>query len=169
MFVRANGAEALAAFAVGGAESAVAAVLPLLEQGGQEVYRFGEDPGAGNIVKLSGNFMIASAIESCAEALSMCEKSGLDRSKVMSMLNTPPTLPHPFPLPLPLLPYPLPAPLTSPPPLPPQVMSMLNTTVFDCLVYKGYGDRVAKGQHASRGPSSSGFQVGYPPPPPREL
>lgn len=120
MFVRANGAEALAAFAVGGAESAVAAVLPLLEQGGQEVYRFGEDPGAGNIVKLSGNFMIASAIESCAEALSMCEKSGLDRSKVMSMLNT---------------------------------------TVFDCLVYKGYGDRVAKGQHASRGPSSSGFQL----------
>ena len=46
---------------------------------GQRVQDFGEAPGAANLVKLSGNFMIASAIEALAEAMALCEKNGIDR------------------------------------------------------------------------------------------
>ena len=43
------------------------------------IFRFGEDAGAGNVVKLCGNFLIASAIEAIGEALALAEKSGLER------------------------------------------------------------------------------------------
>ena len=80
IFARADGVAArLASFVVGGAEAAVQRALPLLEANSNGIFRFGEDAGAGNVVKLCGNYMIASAIESCSEALSLAEKSGLDR------------------------------------------------------------------------------------------
>jgi 3-hydroxyisobutyrate dehydrogenase-like beta-hydroxyacid dehydrogenase len=46
------------------------------------VYDFGADAGAGNVVKLCGNFLIACSIESIAEALALAESNGLDRKKV---------------------------------------------------------------------------------------
>jgi 3-hydroxyisobutyrate dehydrogenase-like beta-hydroxyacid dehydrogenase len=46
------------------------------------VYNFGADPGAGNVVKLCGNFAIACAIEALAEALALAEKNGVDRTQV---------------------------------------------------------------------------------------
>ena len=52
---------------------------PILSVLGQRVQDFGEAPGAANLVKLSGNFMIASAIEALAEAMALCEKNGIDR------------------------------------------------------------------------------------------
>ena len=52
---------------------------------GQGIFDFGDDPGAANIVKLCGNFMIVSAMEAMAEALTLAEKSGLDRSAVLDM------------------------------------------------------------------------------------
>jgi len=72
------------------------------------VHEFGEDPGAGNVVKLCGNFMIASAIEAIGESLSLAESNGVDREAVMQMLSS---------------------------------------TIFDCLIYKGYGNRVAGRKH----------------------
>jgi len=36
-------------------------------------------PGAANVVKLGGNFLILSAIEAMAEAMTLGEKSGIDR------------------------------------------------------------------------------------------
>jgi 3-hydroxyisobutyrate dehydrogenase-like beta-hydroxyacid dehydrogenase len=51
---------------------------------GSEVYTFSTtDAGAGNAVKLVGNFLIASAIESIGEALALAESQGLDRTKVI--------------------------------------------------------------------------------------
>ena len=44
----------------------------------QQLVDFGDDPGGANVVKLSGNFMIASAIESMAEAYVFAEKNGID-------------------------------------------------------------------------------------------
>ena len=41
--------------------------LPLLEANANGIFRFGDDPGAGNVVKVCGNYMIACAIESCSE------------------------------------------------------------------------------------------------------
>jgi 3-hydroxyisobutyrate dehydrogenase-like beta-hydroxyacid dehydrogenase len=54
---------------------------------GHGVYDFGEDPGAANIVKLSGNFLIASAMEAMAEALTLAEKNGINRASVADMLG----------------------------------------------------------------------------------
>jgi 3-hydroxyisobutyrate dehydrogenase-like beta-hydroxyacid dehydrogenase len=62
-------------------------VRPLLDAIGQGVFDFGEEPGAANVAKLAGNFLIASAMEALGEALAMAEKQGLDRGAVASMLG----------------------------------------------------------------------------------
>ena len=122
IFARADGvAQRLASFCVGGSTRAVSMAMPLLEANSQGVFVFGSDPGAGNVVKICGNFMIASAIQTCSEALSLAEKSGLDRQ---------------------------------------EVMSMLSSTIFDCLIYKGYGDRIAQRSHVPGEPLvGPGFQL----------
>jgi 3-hydroxyisobutyrate dehydrogenase-like beta-hydroxyacid dehydrogenase len=50
---------------------------------GQGVFDFGEDPGAANVVKLAGNFLISAVIEGLAEALTVGEKSGIDREAMV--------------------------------------------------------------------------------------
>ena len=62
-------------------------VQPVLKALGQGIFDFGEDPGAANIVKLCGNFLILSAMEAMAEALTLAEKSGIARSAVSDMLT----------------------------------------------------------------------------------
>jgi 3-hydroxyisobutyrate dehydrogenase-like beta-hydroxyacid dehydrogenase len=50
---------------------------------------FGEEPHLANVVKIVGNFMVATAIESLAEALAVVEKHGLDRAAVADLyVNT---------------------------------------------------------------------------------
>ncbi len=72
---------------VSGPPAAKAAVRPLLDAMGQAVFDFGEDAGAANVVKISGNFLIAAAMEAMAEALVMAEKSGVDRAATIEMLS----------------------------------------------------------------------------------
>ena len=55
---------------------------PVLELLGQGIYDFGTEPGAANVVKLAGNFMIMASMETMAEAFTLAEKQGLDREKV---------------------------------------------------------------------------------------
>ncbi len=62
-------------------------VRPFFDAMGRAVFDFGEAPGAANVAKLCGNFLIASAIEAMAEAFAMAEKSGVDRNQVASMLT----------------------------------------------------------------------------------
>jgi 3-hydroxyisobutyrate dehydrogenase-like beta-hydroxyacid dehydrogenase len=62
-------------------------VQPVLKALGQGIFDFGKDPGAANIVKLCGNFLILSTMEAMAEALTLAEKNGLDRSAVNDMLT----------------------------------------------------------------------------------
>jgi 3-hydroxyisobutyrate dehydrogenase-like beta-hydroxyacid dehydrogenase len=73
---------------VSGPEEAKHKVRPLLDAMGQRVFDFGGDPGAANVVKLSGNFLIAAAMEAMAEALAMAEKNGVDRMKTIEMLSS---------------------------------------------------------------------------------
>ncbi|KAE8988477.1 hypothetical protein PR003_g23833 [Phytophthora rubi] len=47
-----------------------------------------EDPGAANAVKLCGNFLIATAIESMAEALALLEANGVDRVQAMQFYSS---------------------------------------------------------------------------------
>lgn len=61
---------------------------PILELLGQRVQDFGDGPDAANIVKLSGNFMILSAIEAMAEAMALCEKNGVDRKAVYDFFTS---------------------------------------------------------------------------------
>lgn len=62
-------------------------VRPVLNALGQGLFDFGEEPGAANVVKLAGNFLLASAIEALAESLTLAEKNGVDRAKLVAMLG----------------------------------------------------------------------------------
>lgn len=63
-------------------------VRPILDSIGQGTFDFGEEPAAAHVVKLAGNFLLASAIEALAEALVLGEKNGIDRSKLADMLSS---------------------------------------------------------------------------------
>jgi len=62
-------------------------VRPLLQSLGQAVFDFGEDPGAAHVVKLTGNFMLAAAVEAMAEALTLASKNGIEPSKIVEMMG----------------------------------------------------------------------------------
>ena len=72
---------------VSGSATAKERVRPLLDALGQGVFDFGEDIGAANIVKISGNFLILAAIEAMAEAYTLAEKNGLDRTQVAQLFG----------------------------------------------------------------------------------
>jgi len=71
-----------------GPQSAKGRVRPLLTaMGAQGIFDFGEEVGAATLVKLVGNFLIASAGYSLREALSMAQKNGVDPQAVAEMLT----------------------------------------------------------------------------------
>jgi len=70
-----------------GPPQAKQAARPVLEAMGQSVRDFGEDPGAANVVKLCGNFMILSAVEAMAEAFALAEKNGIDRAAMAAFFG----------------------------------------------------------------------------------
>jgi len=69
-----------------GAAAAKTAIRPLLEAMGQAIFDFGEEPGAANVAKLAGNFLIAANLEAMSEALAMAEKQGVARTAVADLL-----------------------------------------------------------------------------------
>jgi 3-hydroxyisobutyrate dehydrogenase-like beta-hydroxyacid dehydrogenase len=76
-------------FVVGaGRQAALERVLPLLEAIGQRVFKLSERPRDANLVKLSGNFLIAAVIESLGEALALVEKGGVDRAQYVDILTS---------------------------------------------------------------------------------
>merc|ERR1719235_2550942 len=109
VFARPDGmARGEATIPVSGPAWAKARAMPALEKTALGVHDFGEDVGAANAVKLGGNFLIAAAIESMAEAAALAEANGVDRERFIALMNS---------------------------------------TIFDCLIYKGYGHRVAARDH----------------------
>jgi 3-hydroxyisobutyrate dehydrogenase-like beta-hydroxyacid dehydrogenase len=75
-------------FCLAGETAAKQQVKDLLtDAGAVNVWDYGENTGAANTAKLCCNFLIISAIESMAEALTLAEKSGVDKSTVMTMLG----------------------------------------------------------------------------------
>lgn len=73
--------------ALSGKTAAKERVKPILEQLGQGVFDFGEEAAAANVVKLTGNFLIVSAIEAMAEAFTLAEKNGIDRTAVANLFG----------------------------------------------------------------------------------
>jgi 3-hydroxyisobutyrate dehydrogenase-like beta-hydroxyacid dehydrogenase len=82
-----NAAQRQLVICTSGAAAAKDKVRPLLDAMGRAVFDFGEEPGAANVAKLCGNFLIASALEAMAEAFTLAEKSGVDRARVAEMLG----------------------------------------------------------------------------------
>lgn len=65
---------------------------PLLEAIGSAVFELGEDPASANAVKLAGNFLLMSAMESMAEAFAFAEKYGVPREMAAEVLTTTPVM-----------------------------------------------------------------------------
>jgi 3-hydroxyisobutyrate dehydrogenase-like beta-hydroxyacid dehydrogenase len=72
---------------IAGNQEAKTRVRPLLDVLGQEVYDFGGDPAAANVIKLAGNFLIVSAIEAMSEAFSLVEKNGVDPNLLYDLVT----------------------------------------------------------------------------------
>jgi 3-hydroxyisobutyrate dehydrogenase-like beta-hydroxyacid dehydrogenase len=71
-----------------GPAAAKSRVRPILDAMGQGVFDFGEAPGAANVVKLAGNFLLTAAIEAMGEAAALAEKNGVDRAALLNMLTS---------------------------------------------------------------------------------
>jgi len=71
-----------------GAVDAVDACMPLFGAMGQKTFRFGDKPSSANLVKISGNFMIASTIETLSEAMALVAKGGLDQHQYLDFLTS---------------------------------------------------------------------------------
>jgi len=71
-----------------GAPAAVKAAAPLFDAIGKRTFIVSETPKAANLVKLSGNFLLASVIESLGEAMALMRKAGIDRRQYLDILTS---------------------------------------------------------------------------------
>jgi 3-hydroxyisobutyrate dehydrogenase-like beta-hydroxyacid dehydrogenase len=71
-----------------GAREAVTDAEPLFDAIGQRTFVVSETPKAANLVKLSGNFLIASVIESLGEAMALVAKGGVDKHQYLDILTS---------------------------------------------------------------------------------
>lgn len=70
-----------------GATDAVERVRPLLDAVGRKLFVVGAEPSAANAVKLGGNFMIASMLETLGEALALARKHGVESPQFLEIAN----------------------------------------------------------------------------------
>jgi 3-hydroxyisobutyrate dehydrogenase-like beta-hydroxyacid dehydrogenase len=106
----------------GGGAAARSRVRPLQEAMGQHVFDFGDEPGAANVIKLAGNFMLGAAIEAMAEAFTLAQKHGVPRQ---------------------------------------QTYEFFTQTLFDCFVYRGYGELIASEHYQPVGAKPSLIRKDY--------
>lgn len=60
---------------------------PLFDVMGQKTFVVGEEAPAANLVKITGNFLITTVIESLAEAFALIRKSGVDPGKFLEVVT----------------------------------------------------------------------------------
>jgi 3-hydroxyisobutyrate dehydrogenase-like beta-hydroxyacid dehydrogenase len=73
---------------VGGPAELVGTYMPLFQAMGQRTFVMSKKPEDANLVKLSGNFLIAVVIESLGEALALIGKGGLDQQQYLDLLTS---------------------------------------------------------------------------------
>lgn len=89
VFGRPDAAAARKLFVVAaGPAATIAAVNPLFDAIGQRTFVVSETPQAASLVKLSGNFLLASVIEALGEAMALVEKGGVDRNEYLDLLTS---------------------------------------------------------------------------------
>jgi 3-hydroxyisobutyrate dehydrogenase-like beta-hydroxyacid dehydrogenase len=74
--------------AAAGDPAAVDECQPLFGAMGQKTTVIGTEPSAANLVKLSGNFLTASAIEALGEAVALVAKAGIDPRAYIEFLTS---------------------------------------------------------------------------------
>ena len=88
VFGRPAAAEAAKLFVVtAGPADALARCQSLFDAVGQKSFQVGDHPPAANLVKLCGNFLILSAVEALAEAMTLAEKSGVPKAALLEVLT----------------------------------------------------------------------------------
>lgn len=88
VFGRPDAAAASKLFIVAaGPDAALEQCQPLFDAIGQRTFRFGERASTANLIKLSGNFLIAALIESLAEAIALVRKGGIDPHAYVEFLT----------------------------------------------------------------------------------
>jgi 3-hydroxyisobutyrate dehydrogenase-like beta-hydroxyacid dehydrogenase len=89
VFGRPEAAEAAKLFVVAAGDSAaVQSLSPIFDAIGQRTFVVSNDPTAASLIKLSGNFLVASVIESLGEAMALVGKAGVDRQQYLDILTS---------------------------------------------------------------------------------
>jgi 3-hydroxyisobutyrate dehydrogenase-like beta-hydroxyacid dehydrogenase len=88
VFGRPEAAAAAKLFIVAaGAQKQIERCQSLFDAMGQKTFLAGEEPSAANLIKLLGNFLIQSVLESLAEAFALARKSGVDVNNFLEILT----------------------------------------------------------------------------------
>jgi len=88
VFGRPEAAAAAKLFIVtAGPANLIQTAQPLLDAIGQKTFILADHPPIANLIKLSGNFLIASVIESLGEAMALVGKAGVDLHAYLDMLT----------------------------------------------------------------------------------
>lgn len=72
---------------IAGEEAAKTRVKHILEGISMKIFNFGNNPADANVAKLAANFLIASAVESMAEAFTFTAKNGADPNKLLEAIG----------------------------------------------------------------------------------
>lgn len=89
VFGRPEAAAAAKLFIVAaGPKEAVRQCQPLFDAMGQKTYVVGEEASKANVIKFSGNFLIASMIESLGEAFALVRKHDIDPQQYLEILTS---------------------------------------------------------------------------------
>lgn len=88
VFGRPEAAEAAKLFVVAaGAADAVRRCQPIFDAVGQKTFVVGDEPISANVIKLTGNFLIASTVECFGEAFALARKYGIDPQEYLDVLT----------------------------------------------------------------------------------
>src|ERR1700723_1800172 len=88
VFGRPEAAAAAKLFVVaGGPGQTLAQCQPLFDAIGQRTFAVGDKPSSANLVKLSGNFLLAAMIECLGEAFALVRKGGVDPHAYLEILT----------------------------------------------------------------------------------
>jgi 3-hydroxyisobutyrate dehydrogenase-like beta-hydroxyacid dehydrogenase len=89
VFGRPDAASAAKLFVIAaGIPQVLEPLYPLFDAIGQRTFVVSDQPHTANLVKLSGNFLIASAIETVSEAVALVAKAGVDRQQYVDIVTS---------------------------------------------------------------------------------
>jgi 3-hydroxyisobutyrate dehydrogenase-like beta-hydroxyacid dehydrogenase len=89
VFGRPEAASAAKLFVIAaGSPEVLQPLSSLFDAIGQRTFVVSDRPQAANLVKVSGNFLLASAIESVSEAVALVAKAGVDRQQYIDILTS---------------------------------------------------------------------------------